>query len=305
MRHASLFDETFSAGQASSYDLLLAPHRHGIDVAVHDGVRKQFIVYHEHRYPVVDDNEWRDAFRSLLESQPWLAARFRSVRVGWRGRCYTLLPKAFFVPKEAKLLLNRVSRVAEYDSLYYNRVTEEILLLFAIPSELINTLIQTFSHFTVLHQETTLLRLGLQQLRRVSCMVAHLSQEFATVSLFQSGRLLKHTAFDALMPADVLYYVAAFLNPLQELESMGRKSRRNKKGGNGPTYKLVGQGLWLDSLPGAKDEHWLLSSAVSPLVEEYYPRYEHALLPAGHSFAYSLEAHRESAVGLFSLVVGE
>lgn len=300
MRHASLFDETFDPGQASSYDLLLAPHRHGIDVAVHDGLRNQFIVYFEHRYPVAEDAEWRDALDALLASQPWLAAQFRSVKVGWRGRCYTLLPKEFFIPAEAKLLLNRLSRVGEYDALYYNRVTDDIFLLFAIPSELINALIRTFSHFTVLHQETTLLRLGLQQFRRVTCAVMHLSQEYATASLFQSGRLLKHTPFDALMPADVLYYVAAFLNPIQEAFV---KPKKGRKGMVAATYKLVGQGLLLESLP-AKEEHWLLSTAVAPLLEEYYSRYEHALLPLGHSFAYSLEPYRESAAGLFSLVLG-
>ncbi len=299
MRHASLFDETFDPGQASAYDLLLAPHRHGIDVAVHDGLRRRFIVYHEHRFRISDDTEWRAAFQSLLAAQPWLAARFRSVKVGWRGRCYTVLPKEFFVPAEAKLLLNRLSRVGEYDTLYYNRVTEDVLLLFAIPSELINALIHTFSHFTVLHQETTLLRLGLQQFRRVTCAVMHLSQEYVTASLFQSGQLLKHTAFDALMPADILYYVAALLNPV---EAAFVKPKKGRKGAAAATYKLVGQGVRLESL-SVKEEHWLLSTAVEPLVEEYYPRYEHSLLPPGHSFAYSLEPYREAAAGLFSLIL--
>ena len=291
MRHVSLLDETFDPGQASVYDLLLTPHCYGIEVSVHDSVRKQFIVFIEFAYVVSDDTEWRDAFASLLKTYSWLAARFRSVRVGWRGRNSTLVPKEFFVPAEAKLLLERLSYVGEFDALYYNRVTEDTFLLFAIPSELINALLHTFSHFTVLHQEATLLRLGLQQFRKTSCLSLYLSQEFATATLFQSGNIVRHTAFDATSAIEVLYYAAALIDSAKVAPNL--------------PYKIVGNGLRRETSPTEREEHWLQPMAVDALLREYYTRYEHRISIAGHGFSYSLEPHREEALGLFSLIVGD
>lgn len=291
MRHVSLLDETFDPGQASVYDLLLTPHRYGIGISVHDSVRKQFIALIEYAYVVSDDTEWRDAFASLLKTYSWLAAHFRSIRVGWRGRNYTLVPKEFFVPTEAKLLLERLSYVGEFDALYYNRVTEDTYLLFAIPSELINALLHTFSHFTVLHQEATLLRLGLQQFRKGSCLSLFLSQEFASATLFQSGNIIRHTAFNAATTTEVLYYVAALIDA-------------TKLSPNLP-YKIVGNGVRCETTPAEREEHWLLPSSVEILLREYYTRYEHRISIAGHGFSYSLEPHKEEALGLFSLIIGD
>jgi hypothetical protein len=291
MRHVSLLDETFDPGQASVYDLILTPHRYGIEVSVHDSVRKQFIAFIEFAYVVSDDTEWRDAFASLLKTYSWLAARFRSIRVGWRGRNYTLVPKEFFVPAEAKLLLERLSYVGEFDALYYNRVTEDIYLLFAIPSELINALLHTFSHFTVLHQEATLLRLGLQQFRKVSCLSLHLSQEFASATLFQGGSILRHTCFDATTATDVLYYVAALMDSAKVAQNT--------------SYKIIGKGVRQEVRPSDHAPVWLSTNTVDTLVQEYYTRYDHRMAIAGHGFAYSLEPHREEALGLFSLIVGD
>lgn len=291
MRHVALLDETFDPGQASVYDLLLSPHRYGIEVAVHDSVRKQFIVFIEFSYIISDDSEWSDAFASLLTTYSWLAARFRSVRVGWRGRNYTLIPKEFFVPAEAKLLLERLSYVGEYEALYYNRVTDDTNLLFAIPSELINTLLHTFSHFTVLHQEAALLRLGLQQFRKASCVSLYLAQEFVSATLFQGGSVIRHTCFEATTPADVLYYVAALVDTAKVPLAI--------------PYKLMGKGIRLPLASAASSPSWLNTHAVDVLLREYYTRYVHRMNLAGHGFAYSLEPYREQSVGIFSLIISE
>jgi len=289
MRSVSLLDETFDPGQASVYDLLLAPHRRGIDVAVHDSVRKKFIVFIEYTYVVSDDTEWRDAFSALLKTYSWLAARFHSVRVGWRGRNYTLVPKPLFVPAEAKLLLERLSYVGELDALYYNRVTDDTNLLFAIPSELINALLHTFSHFTVLHQEATLLRVGLQHFRKSACLSLYLSQDFVSATLFQSGCILRHTCFNAVTPEDVLYYVAALIDAA--------------KAPQGITYKIIGKGLQPEIGLPAHPANELTALATDTLIREYYTRYDHSLALTGHSFVYSIEPHKERALGLFSLII--
>ena len=292
MRRVSLLDETFDPCQASTYDLLLVPHRTGIEVGVHDNLRKLYIGYIDFHYIVTDDTQWRDAFVALLKAYPWLAAHFHSIRIGWSARTYTLLPKAFFVPEEAKLLLDRLSPMGDLDTLYFNRVTEEILLLFAIPSELINALVRIFEHFMVLHQETTLLRLGLQFYRKTTNILIHLAQEFATISLYQYGLLLHHTSFEVRTSSDVLYYIAAFASMV------------SKQGGI-PTYRIVGKGIVEREILGGNTELSLLPSEVDELVHEYYARNEHKLQPQTETFSYGIAAYREVAVGLFSLILGE
>lgn len=289
MKRVSLLDETFDPCQASNYDLLVAPERFGIKVAVHDLVRKKFIALIAFPYPIADDTDWQDAFAALFRTYPWLAAHFRSVRIGWRGRNYTLLPKDFFVPAEAKILLSRLSYVREYDTLYYNRIATDIILLFAIPSELIQALVKAFTHFTVLHQETTLLRLALQHFRKSPCVLVHMVQDFVSASLVSSGQLLQHNAFDAYEPTDVLYYVAAFMQAPQAPTNL--------------TYRIVGNEIHLPSQP--KEERFLNCRTTDESIREYYPRYEHAITPPDHSFAYSLEPYREATIGLFSLLFGD
>lgn len=293
MQARELLDETFDTCQQGRYDLLLWPTYAGISIGVHESQRRRFVGYIDMPYPVADASDWRNALEECQRTYPWLVGQFRSVRLGWQTPSYTLLPEEYFIPEQAKLLLQRVVGIGPLDVIYYNRVASPAMLLFAIPAELIHAVTQLQGQFTVLSVEGTLARLALRCYQHTSGVFLLTEGRALSLIVVREGALQTVLPFYARTAEDVLYRVLATLRAV-DMDP------------NGTLFYVFGQGVNLTEHSAASAiTNSITRQALASMLGRYMPPLESAPQLEGFTFCYLTERVREERMPLFSLMLCE
>ncbi len=175
---------------------------------MHDSMRSQFVGLVEFPWSVRSDMDWGQAFGELRGAYSWLGQEFHSVRVVWDATCYTLLPREYYVPEEAKGVLQSVVPVASLDALYTGAVDDEVLMLFGVPSEMLHAARGLWGEFSVQHGAQGLCRLAREEYRKSTGLLVYLATGACTVVLVREGALLACVPFWPSCAEDVLYRLA-------------------------------------------------------------------------------------------------
>ncbi len=208
MSRVELFDETFTPGVATPVDLVVAPTRRSCRLLLHDSTRSHFVGLVEFPWTVRAGSDWGPVFAQLREAYPWLASEFQSVSLLWDACCYTLLPREYYLPEEAKSILQAVAPVASLDAVYVGELDEEALLLYTVPSEMLNAVRDQWGEFAVLHSTLALCRLAQEDFRKATGFLLYLATDACAAILVQEGELLASVPFWPSCAEDVLYRLA-------------------------------------------------------------------------------------------------
>lgn len=293
MQARELLDETFDTCQQGRYDLLLWPTYAGISVGVHESQRRRFVGYIDMPYPVADASDWRSALEACQRTYPWLVGQFRSVRLGWQTPSYTMLPEEYFVPEQAKLLLQRVVGIGPLDVIYFNRVESPAIMLFAIPAELLHAVTQLQEQFTVVSLEGTLARLALRCYAHSSGVLLLTEGSALSLIVVHEGALQAVLPFYARSAEDVLYRVLAALRAL-DMDP------------NGTLFYVFGPGVNMTEHGAPSGATTSISrQALVSVLGRYMPPLESAPQLDGFTFCYLTERVREERMPLFSLMLCE
>lgn len=291
MRRRELVDERFDSYQLPHYDLLLLPSLQGVSIALHDAVRGQFVVYIDYPFPIVDSSVWHSALLGCLHEYQWLGGAFRSVRVGWRPRAFTLLPVEFYQPEEAKNHLATVARMDPLDVIYSSKMPSNAVLLFTVPGELINALPKLQSEYRLLPLELPFTRLAMDTVRRGSGLFLLAEEQSVSLILIREGQLLAVLPFQSRVPEDVLYRVLATLDAYKMTPSK-------------TPFFVAGAGVTRDSQKLFDGEVELTAEEISALLRRYLPRLDYRpTFP--YTFSYLLERVCEQESAFFSLLLCE
>ncbi|PID89823.1 MAG: hypothetical protein CSA97_06110 [Bacteroidetes bacterium] len=208
MSRVELFDETFDPSVAAHVDLVVAPTGMGCRLVLHDSMRKQFVGLVEFPWTVRSDADWAQVFSQLLGAYSWLGQDFHSVRLVWDSTCYTLLPKEYYVPEEAKKVLQSVVPVASLDVVYTGAVGEDALLLYGVPSEMLNAARGLWADFPVQHSAMSLCHLAREEYKKGTGLLVYLATGACTAVLVREEALLACVPFWPSCAEDVLYRLA-------------------------------------------------------------------------------------------------
>lgn len=289
MRKRELLDETCDPSQSSHYDLVVTPNRQGVTIVLHDHIRQMFIGLVSMPWTVTSEADWSAAFSALTNLYPWVAGSFHSVRLGWHSPHYTLVPKPYFVPDQAKTLLQSMHPMPALDAIYANEVARDIIALFSLPSEMLNAARFLWPDFAVFHSITGLARLAMHHARKGYNLSLLLEPDATSLCLTNGSKLLAIVPQAPQTASDLLYravdLAVGYSLPTQEIAISIY----------GPGYARV--------TPGASPEAELLECAeVEALLAQYFPATAEVPPVGERGFSYLLMKDKGALLGQYALM---
>ncbi len=288
MRRRDALDETFDSTQTAHYDLMLTPCSQGVSIVLHDAIRNIFLAAISFPWAVVDEADWSAVFAELTQAYPWLKSQFRTVRIGWNAPNFTLVPREYFVPVEAKRLLQSLYPMPTLDAIYANIIDASKVVVFGVPSELLNAVRALWPEFTVLHTATGIAKLAQKNFRRGGNILLLLDSNVSTLCLMQGEEILAVLPFAPSSASDVLYRVVDLC------ESYGLRPAEVACG-------VCGLGQMVAS-PDNTSSVCLCPGEVEELLQHYMPLGDHRLNVAECTYSYLLVKEKEAYLGTYALM---
>ncbi|HNS31343.1 MAG TPA: DUF3822 family protein [Tenuifilaceae bacterium] len=282
MQKLELFDETFDPYRIESYQLSVQVSLNGFSFCVMDVVRNQYIalVAIPFDFPVNNTDEWPSKLQGVVSSYPWLSGDFKKVLFCYESPTNTIVPKEYFEPDKAQLLLKTIHPIDPLDEIWYNDFQNELVSIFNIPSTLITgwlkiqkrTKAYAFAHPALcFHQFSS-------ESRGNATITLTLTPKFSVVIASEPSKLLHCGSFEAQTSEDIVYHL---MNIAQAL----------KIPTNSTDIKLLG-----DISPW---EHLEL------LIGRFFLSGKQASTLNQNHFSYLLQKHRGKYANLFNLTLCE
>ncbi len=288
MRRREALDETFDSTQTAHYDLMLTPCEQGVSIVLHDAIRNIFLATISFPWTVIDETDWSSVFSELFQNYPWLKSQFRTVRIGWNAPNFTLAPREYFVPVEAKHLLQSLYPMPTLDAIYANIIDTCKVVVFGVPSELLNAVRAVWSEFTVLHTATGIAKLAQKNFRKGGNILLLLDSNVSTLCLMKGEEILAVLPFTPSSASDVLYRVVDLC------EAYGLSPAD-------VACAVCGLGQMVGS-PDNPASVCLCPGEVEELLQHYMPLVDQRLNVAESTYSYLLMKERDAYLGTYALM---
>lgn len=211
MHEINYIDKSFNPELSGTYNLCLQVNYKGLTYAVYDEQQQLYLMFRKHRFNqvyLVSDLE--EAINHAFRSDETLGCTFRGVRFIGYTRQTTLVPDCYFENEKMHDYLS-FNHAGDIDHELFNNVLPQQNLrnIFALPPELISTVMRHFKKVEFMSQTTTFLRHAFCKTNNHAQPALHigLNPEFFDIAYIKDDALQLYNTFQYTGENDLLYYL--------------------------------------------------------------------------------------------------
>lgn len=193
MLKLDLFDESFDINRTETYELSIQLALNGFSFVLKDSVRNSFIALHSHPFEKELDinTDWANSVKQIVASHEILAKQFKKVLFNFQNQVFTVAPKEYFTPEQAKSILGLVCSIPEMDEVRYSNTTSDLVSIFTIPTFLVTEWLKIQPKAKFIGTGEPLLALGsIVSKGNYPIALVSYTKPFPYVAIFNSGKLL-------------------------------------------------------------------------------------------------------------------
>ncbi|HDR88599.1 MAG TPA: DUF3822 family protein [Bacteroidetes bacterium] len=220
MHELNLLDETLDINQTPSYHLSIQVCPDGFSFAILDLVRNKYVALrHYDMDPGAPENQYLNQLEKIIEEDEFLGKEYKSIALLMPAPRFTLVPAPLFQKENLRLYFEFNHPMEELDEMHANRLKNAgAYLIYALPSELGNTLIKHFQQAEFFHYGVPLIEHPLTapgNKGRDPQALLHLHHEHMEMVVHGDKKLTFYNAFRFSHPHDVLFFVMYVLEQLK------------------------------------------------------------------------------------------
>ncbi|WP_299453337.1 DUF3822 family protein [uncultured Microscilla sp.] len=225
IREVSFQDDAFDIQALGNYNLYLSIGQDGLEICVIDTqTNRCLILEHYSFYVNLSHNQLTSHLNWIYDNHLFLKAyRWNEIKIAYRGKAFTLVPKALFEEDEAVKYLKHLTDVTIDQTICYSEIESlNIMNVFLVETELVawfENIYALSEKMSFVHQTASLLK-GLKQQRQLGAsglahLFLHVESEYLTLSILKDDQLEFCNVFAYKTEQDFLYYVLLVIDELR------------------------------------------------------------------------------------------
>jgi hypothetical protein len=225
IREVSFQDDAFDMQALGNYNLYLSIGQDGLEICVIDTqTNRCLILEHYSFYVNLSHNQLTSHLNWIYDNHLFLKAyRWNKIKIAYRGKAFTLVPKALFEEDEAVKYLTHLTDVTIDQTICHSEVESlEAVDVFLVETELVDWFENMYAlseNMSFVHQTAPLLT-GLRQQRQALAagftqVFLHVEGDYLTLTIFKDNQLEFCNVFSYKTAQDFLYYILLVIDELR------------------------------------------------------------------------------------------
>jgi len=201
-------DELFDERQTLNYDLIIQVSTGLVSFTLYDKVINKYMFIASAVTTLTE----------MIEHYPWISQPFHSVKIILEHNRSTLIPSVLYDAMEKEAYLSYSLDIDKRENVLSDSLNQmEILNIYPVSSELLNTIRQVFPSAGICHITTVLIEsiwINYKNLITDHMMFLYLREEDFNILIYNSKQLVYSNAFHMRAPEDLIYFVIFVMEQL-------------------------------------------------------------------------------------------